>query len=373
MSEQSSLEQLKIDIEQLQSAVHELGGERSGGGGGDALYQCLACQPQCSPTPTNPDQPQFIPDFNIPLVASGGGDQYCAIQQSLGDLAPLLGTWVSPRYAGFNVMPIPQATAPTGFILKNIFYYEVMTFSAIQGKVANRAGTFEQDAYTIFYSQRVFFADGAQKDQLVHAENGSWLHQVMNPQGQGPLNTQPYIPSPPAPETIPPQDPTRAIVKQVSIPHGNSILALGGSSRFTGAPEIPVVSALPVDAPEAFAIPYGTDIPENLNINPNFVLEVALEQQRKQGIDVLETVALHVDTDNHGQVANTPFMQEFSNVPRFANTVWIEQLSNGLQQLQYSQNITLEFPLPTPSRRKEPAIERYRFPHITANTLYKMK
>lgn len=371
MSEKKQLEQLKIDIEQLQSAIDDFGKSHDAENKG-AVSACLSCLPQCSQEPTNPDQPHFIPDYNIPLIATGGGNQVCDIQENLGPLAPLLGTWVSPRYAGFNVMPIPQATAPNGFILKNIFYYEVTTFSAIQGKVANRAGTYEQDAYTIFYSQRVFFADGVQKDQLVHAENGSWLHQVINPQGQGPVNTPPYVPSPPAPEPLPPQDPTRAVVKQASIPHGNSILALGGSEFIQGAPVIPVVSALPIDAPYAFSIPYGTDIPENLNINPNFILEVALEKQRQQGIEVVHTTALHVDSDNHGQVANTPFMKENSDVPRFTNSVWLEQLSNGMQQLQYTQNITLEFPLPNPDSPKSDRV-RYLFPHITANTLYKVK
>ena len=271
-------------------------------------------------------------------------------------------------------MPIPQATAPNGFILKNIPYYEVMTFSAIQGKVANRAGTYEQDAYTIFYSQRVFFAEGPQANKLVHAENGSWLHQVTAPQGQGPLNTAPYIPSPPAPNPIPPQDPTRTLVKQVSVPHGNSILALGSAAYFAGAPTIPVANALPIDAPESFRIPYGTDIPENPNINPNIVLQVALDSLASQGIAVTNTTALTVDTDNQGLVANTPFMKQNSNVPRFQNTFWLEQLSNGQHMLQYTQNITLEYPIESAgANRAKKTVTTYKFPHITANTLFKVQ
>lgn len=371
---EEQLAQLRIEIDQLQSQIATLS-KQQGSESQEAIVRCAACLPQCCVNqPTNPSQPNFIPDFNIPLIAAGGGDQYCAIQQDLGPLAGLLGTWVSPRFAGYNVMPLPQATAPLGFILKNVFYYEVTTFSAIQGKVANRAGTYEQDAYTIFYSQRVFFADGVQKDELVHAENGSWLHQVTAPQGTGPLDKEPYIGSPPAPNPIPPQDPTRAIVKQVSIPHGNSILALGAAEEIVGAPTIPVASALPIGAPDTFAIPYGTDVPQNPNVNPNIVLEIALEQLAQNGVKVDKTTVLSVDTDNHGQVANTPFMKENSNVPRFKTTFWLEQLSNGQLQLQYTQDITLEFPLQVAGTgNRKGGVKTFKFPHITANTLFKVK
>ncbi|MBQ4862846.1 hypothetical protein J8L98_14255 [Pseudoalteromonas sp. MMG013] len=373
MSKPDPIAQLQVEVAQLQSAFEDLNKQCSPSNAHNAILRCATCVPQplnnCTDKATNPQQPHFIPDFNIPLIAAGGGDQKCDILEKLGPLASLIGTWVSTRYGGFNVMPIPQDNAPNGFILKNISYYEVMTFSAIQGKVANRAGNYEQDAYTIFYSQRVFFADGPQKDELVHAENGSWLHQVTAPQGQGTLNIAPWVPD--TPDPLPQQEQNRTIVKQVSVPHGNSILAIGHHDSFGGAPSIPVANALPTAGGNSFKVPYGVDIPENPNVNPNIVLQVALDSLYQQGIEVVETTVLDVDTETDGNIANTPFMKAHADVPRFKTTLWLERLSNGLDMLQYTQDITLDFSL---INGKDPGKRtRYKFPHITANTLFKVQ
>ncbi len=360
MKDKQKISDLKVEIDQINSAVDKL-----------AAAKCPVAQPaqqcQCPVThcSTGAAGSPFVPDFDIPLLAAGGGDCKPEILDKLGPLAGLIGTWVSTKTNGFNVMPIPQATGPDGFILKNFFYYEVMTFSAIQGKVANRGGTDEQDCYTIFYEQRVFFSDGPQANELVHAENGSWLNLITGPQGQGPLNNPPNIPSPPAPNPIPPQDPARQIVKQVSVPHGNSILAMGHVAVNSGAPNIPDVNTLPIDAPTAFHSAYGTNIPTNPNINPNIVLKDALSALAKQGVEVVRTHQIHVDTSNDGAVVNIPFIKQHSDVTQFTNTLWLEELSNGQLLLQYSQDISLKFP--------QPGGKSYVFPHITANTLTKVK
>ncbi|MCG7547506.1 heme-binding protein [Pseudoalteromonas sp. Of7M-16] len=373
MSKQDPIAQLQVEIAQLQSAFEDLNKQCSAASRPNTILRCATCIPQqfdhCTDKATNPQQPQFVPDFNVPLIAAGGGDHRCDILEKLGPIAGLIGTWVSTRYGGFNVMPIPQDNAPNGFILKNFPYYEVMTFSAIQGKVANRAGNYEQDAYSIFYSQRVFFADGPEKDTLVHAENGSWLHQVIAPQGQGTLNKEPWVPDTPNP--LPEQEQDRTIVKQVSIPHGNSILAIGHHDCFRGAPSIPVANALPTAGGNSFKAPYGSDIPENPNVNPNIVLQVALDSLYQQDIGVIDTTVLDVDTDTDGDIANTPFMKAHSDVPRFKTTLWLQRLSNGLDMLQYTQDITLDFRLA--NGKDQSKRSRYKFPHITANTLFKVQ
>ncbi|QQX81946.1 hypothetical protein JK628_09100 [Shewanella sp. KX20019] len=373
MNAKPDLEQLDLSVQQLTSVVAELEkqcpvAEQSipeSAPLGCPITRCSDSNPSTRLCAVNtPVQSPFVPDFDIPLLAPGGGDTDPKILAKLGPLAGLVGTWVSQRFSGFNVMPIPQVTAPNGFILKNHSYYEVITFSAIQGKVANRAGKYEQDAYTLFYEQRVFFADGLQANELVHAENGSWLHQVTGPQGQNPLNTEPYIPTPPAPNPIPTQDPLTEIVKQVSVPHGNSILALGGVKEVCAEPTIPVANCLPIDAPEAFNAVYGTNIPTNPNINPNVLLDLALKQLADKGISVTNTKAITVDSSNNGAIANTPFMKKNSDVSKFTTTYWLEQLSTGQLQLQYTQNITLDLPI---------GGNTYKFPHITANTLTKVQ
>ncbi len=373
MNAKPDLEQLDLSVQQLSSVVAELENQcpvtpqitADTTARGCPVTQCSEVNPATRQCAVNSPAPSpFVPDYDIPLLAPGGGDTNPKILGKLGPLAGLIGTWVSQRFSGFNVMPIPQVTAPNGFILKNHSYYEVMTFSAIQGKVANRGGEFEQDAYTIFYEQRVFFADGPQANELVHAENGSWLHQVTAPQGQNALNTAPYIPTPPAPNPIPFQNPTTAIVKQVSVPHGNSILALGSADKIYKAPTIPVASCLPIDAPCGFNVNYGVNSPSNPNINPNIVLDVALQELADKGVNVINTTILSVDSSNSGAIANTPFMKNHSDVLEFSTTYWLELLSNGQQQLQYTQNISLDLPI---------GGKKYKFPHITANTLIKVK
>lgn len=291
------------------------------------------------------------------------------IVDNLGPLQNLMGTWFSPVYSlqGYNVMPLPQEGAKnqhdqlTNIILKNFHYYETMTFTPI-GKVPNRGGTYEQDCFTLLYEQRVFFADGPAKGKLVHAENGSWLHLVTGPQTLGPYGPG-VLPSPPAPDPIPPQDPATNIVKQVSVPHGNSLLATGSFYVRDGAPEIPNVSALPVGADPAVLALYGKDQPDNLNINPNHVLQQALHHTPPHN-PIRKTTTLQVSSKSIGSsVGNIPFIVNHANVSLFETSFWIEERRDGSLQLQYSQKIDLEFP----------AVQGRGivFPHVTANTMYK--
>ncbi len=344
----SDLEKLQLDLSRLNSSVSAIESKFNQQSGGCPVQHCAVAQ--CATPP---------PNVTTPLLRQGGGDCKPEILAKLGPLAGLIGTWVSSRTTGYNVMPLPEATAPNGFILKNFSYFEEITFSAIEGKVANRGGKDEQDAYTIFYEQRVFFSDGLQENQLVHAENGSWLNLVTTEQLQGQVGTIP-IPSPPAPDPIPPQDPATAIVKQVSVPHGNSILALGNVQTTQGAPVIPDISALPIDAPAAFNAPYGSDIPTNPNVNPNIVLQSALAVSPP----VVRTHTFTVDSDNSGGVENIPFIKDHINVSRFSQTMWLEELASGELQMQYTQNISLDFP--------QPKGKKIVFPHIVANTLRKL-
>ncbi|MCH8308910.1 MAG: hypothetical protein IIB17_00260 [Chloroflexi bacterium] len=146
-----------------------------------------------------------VPNLTEPLVRKGG-TRPTDVTTGLGPLVDLIGTWNSPtsKPNGWNTMPLPQATAPNEFILKNFFYYEELTFSAIRGSVANRGGSYTQTAYTLFYEQRVFFGDGPSQNGLVHAENGSWLHLETGPQMQEAYG-ETDIPTPYVPDPIPPQ------------------------------------------------------------------------------------------------------------------------------------------------------------------------
>lgn len=316
-------------------------------------------------TVTAPSE-QYWKNISEPLLRQGEGVHNPDVLRNLGPLAVLIGTWVSTPQNGYNVMPIPQATAKNGFILKNHSFYEEITFSAIADKVANRGGKDEQDAYTLFYEQRVYFSDGPQKDKLVHAENGAWLHLIKTYQGEGAVQFG-RMPAPPALNPIPPQDPETEIVKQVSVPHGNSILANGSVKHLCGAPEIPDVNALPVNAPAGFDEAYGENIPGNPNINPNAVLQETLKLTPEK---ILNTVFIDVDTARQGNVVNIPYIRSHINVSGFSNQMWLEYLESGEVQMQYTQNITLDFPQDG-KNGKSGQPEIIKFPHIVVNTLRK--
>jgi len=149
------------------------------------------------------------------------------------------------------------------------------------------------------------------------------------------------------------------------VPHGNSILAIGGVQVYPGPAEIPDVSALPVNAPNSYLAPYGSNIPSNPQVNPNTVLKDALAALAAQGIQVLHTHEINVDSENDGDVTNIPYIKQHTNVSRYNTSMWLQKLSNGELLLQYSQDISLYFPQ---------AKGKYiLFPHITANTLTKVK
>ena len=314
------------------------------------------------------------PNITTPLVRDGGGENVAKVQAGLGPLFDLIGTWnnsASPPQAGYNVMPLPQATARNKYILKNFNYFEEMTFSAIAGSVPNRGGNYQQDGYVLFYEQRVFFGEGAAPDAvntLVHAENGSWLHLKTLQQKQGPYGMDGFIPAPPAPASIPAQDPTRNIVKQVSVPHGNSILAVGTFQKLDGPPTIPNVSTLPTGngVTAGFNDPFGPDDPGNIMVNPNKTLQDALAGQTSRrtpgGLSVTNTVKFNVSTRNPGGgVTNIVFEQKRANVTAFSTTFWLETLSDGSLQLQYSQTIEMTL-------MQDDVV----FLHIDANTLRKV-
>jgi hypothetical protein len=151
------------------------------------------------------------------------------------------------------------------------------------------------------------------------------------------------------------------IVKQISVPHGNSILAPGNSSSLSsGFPTIPTAqSVLPtgVDTNQ-----YGKESVGNLNVNftkdPNLPLIDAISVRPPTSF-----IALNVDTENDGGgVLNIGFEKSHANVKKYDTTLWLEAFENSPEftQLQYTQRILMEIPL---------AGGIVAFPHITTNTL----
>lgn len=295
-----------------------------------------------------------------------------------GNLLNLIGNWNSPADQstpiGYNVMPLPQnADAVDDFILKNNTYYEQMTFAPIEGNVANRGGNYQQNSNVLFYEQRVFFAASPQApvpvpndtiNTLVHAENGSWLFLDMSTQREGAYSDGPVVKKGPP---KPPQNPNINIVKQVSVPHGNSILAPGAGTVSSGPPTIHDVSALPhgTGVDSTYYTIFGSTGPNdptnhtNLNVNTNYVLQDYITRVNTGNKAITNTVHFSVDSQKQdGGVTNIIFEYKNARVIRYRMDMWLETLADGTYQLQYSQIIDLMF-------RNTGVV----FPHITANTM----
>lgn len=298
-----------------------------------------------TPNPTTPEISLVTtpPDVTTPLVREGNGQLNPELVKGLGLLVGLVGNWNSPPGAvatGYNVMPVPAVGKPGGYELIDGAYYEQMTISALPATAANRGGTFQQVASPLFYEQRVYIAQGPTAGSVVHAENGSWLHLVYSDQpGELPTTkTQPQA---------------TAYVKQVSVPHGNDVLATGASVGPYDGP------------PKSFPKADDTVLPfsdSSLDVvDPNTMLQHQLDGLAAQGITVERTTEIRVDTDNvGGAMTNIAFERRHARVTRFASTWYIEELSNGTTQLQYSQSMWLNLLIGD-------AFER--FMHIDANTL----
>jgi hypothetical protein len=321
------------------------------------------------------------PDTGTPLAHDPAQISPAVPAGQLGGLSQLIGTWTNQNLGGsnqggpqapfsYNVMPLPQVdpSSPTGYILKNFTYYEELTFTAIHGNAPNRGGIGQQVAYALFYEQRVYFAEGPNKDALIHAENGSLLLLLDSTQPLGPYgNGDSYgLGNQVVKNSVAPTQQYN-LVKQVSVPHGNSILALGAYSQANagpGVPLIPSVSPLPQGIP---TVQYTVDDPvtnpqPGLTANPNQVLVNALLLR-----PCTNFLHLSMSTANGtGAVTNIGYEQQHANVSRYDFNYWLESFdgSGNYTQLQYSQTITLQIPING---------KTVSFPHVTANTLTKVK
>lgn len=319
------------------------------------------------------------PDLNTPLIHEPAQVSPGTTPSALGPLEGLLGTWTNQNIHGskhggpqspysYNVMPLPQTdpSSPYGYILKNFSYYEEITFSQIHGDAPNRGGSGTQVANTIFYEQRIYFADGPNKDALVHAENGSWLflsdrQQLLGPygDGNGPGVGKTYIPN-----SRPPSQAFN-IVKQMSVPHGNSILATGCAGQYRGSPDI---CPAPVVLPQGINVDqYAVESVGNLNpeftLNPNLPLHNAISAYPASSY-----IQINVDSNNGGHpVTNIGFEQQHARVTRYYAGYWLEAFngSSDFTQLQYSQVILMAIPIACHGT--------VIFPHVTTNTLTKVQ
>lgn len=324
----------------------------------------------------------------------------------LGPLKLLPGVWKSEG-RGWNMIALPFATAPSPLDYRLLLnqYNEQLEFRLVDNNVPNRGvdkdrtPTAETDQFivTLDYQQTIqqVAAVDSENSTLagpaglpIHHEPGLWLH--MKDEITDGLD----------------------IARLATIPHGDSVLALGQSSEHAGASCIPHINSLPEGVSQdkerdkdgkivldkngkdiltsRYLSPYqqfhanpfkGTvtdpDFPGFDPTATHVLLELANEALIKQG-KIVRTTVLSVDsTIPTGGISNIPFVVRKANAAFMKSIFWIQELAEKDKygdpklRLQYLQVVMLDF---FPRRDGLPpgcCPGQIRWPHVSINTLEK--
>lgn len=298
---------------------------------------------------------------------------------SLGPLAPLAGTWKGSG-TGWNMIALPfvpkTPQSPPYRLLLNQ-YDEVLKFGPVHVPVPNRGIDLkatppqqtDQMIAAIEYNQSITQVDAddfpntgtAQNDNgaVIHGEPGLWLH-ITNENTNG-----------------------LDLARLGTIPHGNSLLALGTHKTYDGAPVIPEITGIPTGLADSnlnnkYLEPYkhfhdspfmGNSPVDFDPTQPNSLLRLI-----NQGVDIKRTTEITVDTTlEDAGIVNIPFIVKQANAAAMKFTFWIQELAETDKQgnpkirLQYSQVVMLDF-----FSKNDGAPGRIAWPHVSINTLDKV-
>ncbi len=297
----------------------------------------------------------------------------------LGALKLLPGVWKA-KGTGWNMIALPFATAPSPLNYRLLLnqYDEELQFDLVDKAVANRGIAF--GGTPVQSDQFVVTLDYVQKITQVAAEDFPVSNKAGAP-GIG-IHHEPGLWLLMTNEIIDGLD----IARLSTIPHGDSVLALGKSGSSAGASTIPGVNGLPVGVGSdlngnPYLAPYKKfhDNPFKGTVNvaafPGFdpTQPEKLLVLANQGVDIANTTTLTVDTTTPtGGITNIPFVVKQANAASMKSTFWIQELKekdvNGdpVLRLQYLQVVMLDF---FPRRDGLPG--PIRWPHVSINTLTK--
>lgn len=293
----------------------------------------------------------------------------------LGLLKQLPGLWTnlpSLPGRGWNMIALPFASddtkAPINYRLLVNQYNEELRFSEVDKAVPNRgikkvdgkATNKDQFVATMSYEQTIkqvaatdFPLSGlaGAAELPIHHEPGLFLY-MANEATDG-----------------------LEYARLGTIPHGNSILALGKGKTHDGAPEIPDENGLPIgvshDLEGEYLEPYKhfQDNPFQGVFDP--VDPNALLKEANEGVDIVKTTEFVFDTKlESGGISNIPFIEKQADATEMTSRFWIQELAekdaagNPKLRLQYTQTVFLDF-------FKNPDGELIRWPHVSINTLEK--
>ncbi len=292
------------------------------------------------------------------------------VSLQLGPLTQLVGDWVSLPGHGWNMIALPfggDTNSGLNYRLLLNQYDEQLNFDELGGPVPNRGITTEngqtkeadQFLGALQYFQRVtqIAANDFPKSTLagkpgdvIHEEPGLWLHMIN--------------------ETTADLD----IARLGTVPHGDSLMAIGTAKEHQGGPDIPSISGIPIGVSDNLNNPYlapyehfHTHPFEDLfdPVNPNSLLVAA-----NQSLDIQRTMELTVNTNvATAGIRNIPFVVKQADATEMKFSFWIEELAkkdkdgDPILQLQYSQLVFLDF-FDSPLGKG-----LIRWPHVSINTL----
>ena len=308
----------------------------------------------------------------------------------------LKGTWTSESQ-GWNLIALPTSS-PKQFRLLMNQYGETLNFNRFadlnvpnRGVTPDETGNVDQKIDAIAYEQIVHqrAVDDFPASQL-RAVNGDGIHhepgfflQLLSHVATGHTEEDGELNGP---------EEELKIARQASIPHGNSVLAMGTIKTFDGAPKIEDEDATPERINDKsfntnkYLSPYKHYEDSHFfgNVPPtggfpgfspkdaNAILKFANSK-----LSVKQTTALHFDTKYRNKqltnipISNIPFVVREANVTEMHADFWIMELNKPYDSadpefvMQYSQTVYLEF-----FDSDEPG-KLIRWPHVSINTLRK--
>ncbi len=322
-----------------------------------------------------------------------------------GDLGPLKllpGAWISHN-GGWNMIALPVdpnligggTVAPFRILMNQ--YCEILRFTTVDADVPNRGINADgsdatQRVVTLDYEQEIAqiavddFPSTKGSDLIgkpchkIHHETGLWLRM----KNEKTKNLD--------------------IARLASIPHGNSVLALGQSDHYKGGAKkipqlnvlIPPVTGMPIgrlpqkQQTDKYLAPYqhyidnpfmgnvpGRPGPHFPGFSPEDMNEI-LRLSHGLGKNVECTTQLSVDSTNEqGGVLNIPFIKNQADATSMNSTFWIQEMKDketsgdreGKPKLRllYTQTVMLDF-----FPRQDGLPGRIRWPHISINSLEKI-
>ena len=329
--------------------------------------------------------------------------------KDLGPLRNLLGVWTG-RGTGWNMIALPfhnAPAAPAGFKFRVLMnqYNEELQFTFVDDDVPNRGllrsgdPDFDQFVVALDYQQKIAQVDAEDRPNSgglaglpglpIHHEPGLWLYEKNRRANDDQIIDDQVT------------EVQLDVARLASIPHGNSVLALGKSEYHKGMPEIPPLSGLPTgrfedvlspdydfrDAanPDPYLEPYRHYINNPFMGNvvdsafPGFSPADMNEILRfaNQGLNIIRTTTLTVDTTRkRAGITNAPFSVREAEPVSMKSTFWIQEIEEkdekgnlGIRlRLQYSQVVMLHFFHPRQDEFPGKAVS----PHISIATLEKV-